>query len=188
MSLGVAATDEGPANIPSVRVLLEEIQQPDKKFVIVASAGNDSGDRTCGTPRAASFPASHPTVIGVAATNRSGQRACFSNAAGPGGVSAPGGDQPRPAEGGCATSDDFDPRIPDMDADRTLISWAVQTPAEFGETPSGFARWKGTSFAAPLVSGLAALLLEAKGGWAHRGYAEPTQTDIQEAIPGRLSR
>ncbi len=58
---------------------------------IVVASDNDSGqvDLSTGNPLTPTqFPAGYPSVIGVAATNKDGVRACYSN---PGDVAAPGG-------------------------------------------------------------------------------------------------
>ncbi|MFQ5856034.1 MAG: S8 family serine peptidase [Anaerolineae bacterium] len=110
-------------------------------FVVVAASGNDSNLTTI---QAMQLPAVYPVAIGVAASNAAGGRACFSNR---GDVAAPGGDGSWPA---C----------------KQVISQCGLYP-EFcvvglsTSSPTGFAYWTGTSFATPLVSALAALILDA---------------------------
>jgi len=115
--------------------------------VVVASVGNDS---TPEEARPSQEPASYANVIGAAASNKQGNRSCFSNK---GDIAAPGGDAQENDDGEACTvlsNDDFviGPAIADRDI-----------PAGAGAT-FYTAHAAGTSFAAPAVSGLAALLLE----------------------------
>lgn len=115
-------------------------------MVVVAAAGNDSYVE--GKPLPPQIPAKYPFVIGVAGSNVYRERACFSNW---GDVSAPGGD---------ARSDEMpgpcEPKTIECsgDCDEAVIS-LVRSP------DMDYAYWRGTSFSAPLVSGLAALVLDA---------------------------
>ena len=114
-------------------------------IIVVAAAGNDSWQGPAPLPP--QLPAAYPFVIGVAGSNADRQRACFSNW---GDVSAPAGDgapqtcanNVQTCTGNCASA---------------LIS-LVDLRSDY---PSGYAYWSGTSFATPLVTGLAALTLEA---------------------------
>jgi subtilisin family serine protease len=114
----------------------------------MASAGNDSGD--------ARLPAAYSFVLGVAGSNIDEGLACFSNA---GDVAAPSGDN--------GPGDDSESESPACESmvkhcagspEYYVVSLAMRTSPE-----SGHAYWAGTSFAAPLASGLAALVLEAGG-------------------------
>jgi hypothetical protein len=107
-------------------------------MAVVASAGNDRVDGESAPPP--HIPARYEFVLGVAASNDRRRPACFSNQ---GQVAAPGGD----GEERCTHCSQDSCRW------RSLISLVF-------ETPPGYAYWAGTSFAAPLTSGQAALLLE----------------------------
>jgi hypothetical protein len=109
---------------------------------VVAAAGNASEPGQ--PPEPAEIPAAYPFVIGVAASNRDGDRACYSNE---GDMTAPGGD-----------SDSEKDRCGDVftnTCERAMIGPVLNT-----SPCSGYACWTGTSFSAPLVSGLAALILQ----------------------------
>ena len=120
----------------------------EKGAVLVSIAGNDARP-LCG------FPARHPRVICVAATDRSGQPSTFSNApVKPEGLAlrAPGGGRPsRPDLGlGCEEAENI---------------WGAIWPgsiADCGPSINGYDTGAGTSWAGAHVSGVAALLA-AKG-------------------------
>ena len=105
--------------------------------VVVIAAGNSNQD-------AANYsPGNCNGVINVAATNRSGSRAGFSNYGTAVALSAPGGDN-----GGTAEDDIL-----------STIDLGTQSPAA-----PGYAYYAGTSMASPQVAGIAALMLAVNGG------------------------
>jgi hypothetical protein len=150
--------------------------------VVVAAAGNDSFVEA--KPLSPQLPAAYLFVIGVAASNVRRERACFSNW---GDVSAPGGDggpndelktklleglQDKgftQAELDYAQSHFFD-CLPRTDTDKCLDAPGSCDDVLIGLTDyshRGYSYWSGSSFSAPLVSGLAALILDA-------GVSRPT--------------
>lgn len=116
---------------------------------VVAAAGNASSSSG---PLPAEVPAAYASVIGVAASNKNQGRSCFSNE---GDVAAPGGDTYEPRTHQCV-----DHLILD---EKGKVKDAMIGVAPHSAPKSGYAYWVGTSFSAPLVSGLAALVLERRG-------------------------
>jgi subtilase family protein len=158
------APDVMNEDVETLRSLLKTAN--DMGAIMFAAAGNTSDSARV---EEMEVPASDPAVYGVAATNINGERSCYSNE---GEVAAPGGDggmePPRP---------DGKPQMPCVGRSDT---WN-QTPPPKGSTvpctdvgncPFGlislaqtrygpqYVMWSGTSFATPLVSGLAALAYE----------------------------
>jgi hypothetical protein len=149
--------------IVSLGILLQALEQGG--YVVVAAAGNTAKD----LPQA---PASYLTVIGVGAspsytgtivalgTEWRGSRTCFSNA---GDISAPGGGfmdligpTPPPL---CQV--DLNLRCGNLSANQQCDYALMGHWDGDGQlTPYSWGYWAGTSFAAPLVSGLAVTIVE----------------------------
>lgn len=135
----------------------------DRGVVVVAAAGNDS--YLAYRPLAPHLPAAYPSVIGVAGNNIRRERACFSNW---GDVYAPSGDGGPDGELTCGSV------VASCQGD---CQWGVVSLSPTSST-TGYAYWSGTSFAAPLVSGLAALTMDKGGSQKH--WVEPN--DVFSAI------
>jgi subtilisin family serine protease len=168
LSLGVhPPPNASELHLPAVIVSLQTaLQAADGfKLVVVAAAGND------GNAKQMQIPASNATVIGVAASSAQRGRGCFSNR---GDLAAPGGNGSAP---GCI------PTVDDCEAScavAVVSLAAIDNPA----TDTGYAYWTGSSFAAPLASGVAALLLAAKGG--ELTPAQVAQQIYDGALPPNL--
>ena len=141
--------------------------------VVLAATGNDSADGLQGPQIPAAWA---PYVISVAAVNRSGTRSCFSNATSEMGVSAPGG------EGGPNGSVPCDSSV--IKSCAGDCDYAVIGRADEWITPIGYKYVAGTSFATPMVSGLAALILEAHRERFDRMREQPylMPTSVYEAL------
>ncbi len=115
--------------------------------VVVSAAGNET--QPPDPPMPMQLPGWFPIVIGVAASNIEDQAACYTNV---GDVGAPGADGHLPGESTC------EPRAiecSDTDADCPLGVISLGRDAAGGYF---YQFWVGSSFAAPLVSGQAAVL------------------------------
>jgi subtilisin family serine protease len=146
LSLGVhQPPDPGALGLPADVVALETIVFGAERLglVVVAAAGNDSNATTV---QPMQLPAAYPVVIGVSASNIGRGRACFSNR---GDVAAPGGDGGLP---------DCAPMVYQCFSQPAYCSISLAWTSD-----TNYVYWTGTSFAAPLVTGLATLMLE-KGG------------------------
>jgi hypothetical protein len=127
-------------------------------IVVVSAAGNESSPAGALDPN---LPARwNPKVIGVAASNDRNQRACFSNR---GMITAPGGDGGQPDtssdRGGDKACTPMNQACDSPDCGFGVIGPVRENPAR-----TGFIFWSGSSFSTPLVSGLAALVLQAGNG------------------------
>lgn len=162
LSLGLADSDEGGRAEPaSLRLLLDVANA--LGIVVVAAAGNDSAP-TPGS-HGPQIPAAWETVIGVSASNYERKLACYSNA---GDVMAPGGGGVAPY---CQPGLD---RCRTADCKYALISLSTASW-------TGFGYGVGSSFAAPLVSGLAAII-QSVDGWLP--CVEIKQKILSSAIDG----
>lgn len=150
LSLGVQQPlDYKKMDWPDEVVSLQEAIQEahDRGAVIIAASGNDSPDRD---PLPMNLPADYETVVGVSASTIGEGLACYSNV---GQVAAPGADGKSDESTSCRPSS-LECADDDPDCPYGLISLAT-------ESPTGYRFWVGTSFAAPLVAGQAALLRQA---------------------------
>jgi hypothetical protein len=174
----------------------------EKGVVIVAAAGNDSLGKT--PPLGPRFPARYDDVLGVAAVNRQGQAAAYSNQANVdhwgSGIATYGGEEPnddsdtlawylgtspnQPGPPDAVHSLYLNPTYPPLNAD---------DPGTGGTNTSGWAWWSGTSFATAVASGLAAhhVLAGMQGqqviqailnGLASAPYSERLQGPVLEVI------
>ena len=138
LSLGINGAEFHKDEVQSLKRKLKCMHE--RGAVIVAASGNDSGG-TPNSPKQPQIPARYRFVLGVGSSNYEGQRSRFSNL---GNVYAPGGDS----------------------KDNVLINDAASNPTDYVvgyaqriAPDTKYAYWRGTSFSAPLVSGLAALYL-----------------------------
>jgi thermitase len=137
MSLGGAFDNEGLRNAVQEAIA--------KGVIVVASAGN-SGANFVG------FPAAYPNVIAVAATDRQGALASYSNFGSQTLVAAPGGDfsDEQLLQFFQAFAQDFQQLVPKLKPNLLTIY------------PGGTYGWfAGTSGAAPIVTGVVGLMLSA---------------------------
>ncbi|WP_406199728.1 S8 family peptidase [Streptomyces europaeiscabiei] len=126
---------------------------------VVVAAGNSNAN-------AANFsPASCNNVISVAATNRAGSRANYSNFGSVVDIAAPGGET-RTAESGGILS---------------TLNAGTKTP-----TSESYAYYQGTSMAAPHIAGLAALLKSANSALTPAQIESAIKTNSR-ALPGTCS-
>ncbi len=129
----------------------------EQRVLVVAAAGNDGHEqRRRPAPR---LPARHDSVLGVAAVDTWGVPARFSNRGDmvvfENGVATLGGDagRSRPEE-----KAEIEHQNGRTDAIAGIFS-AKALPVNGGANTTGWVYWAGTSFATPIVSALAALLL-----------------------------
>ena len=167
--------------IPAVMLLMQQAYE--QGAVIVSAAGNDSDMTLSDKNFIMGIPASLPTTVGVSGSNINGDRACFANkvemetqclaslsqtenasgcAAIPG-LQAPSGD----GEDGVNSCDyPFPKPPPTPSCPPSQSGWydciyGVSSVVISDTGDVGYAHWVGTSFATPLVSGTAALMLQA---------------------------
>lgn len=154
------------ATLQQIHFSLSELMDwlREKGILIVAAAGNE-GDGDAFRPEPG-LPARYDTVLGVAAVNSAGAPAFFSSqgdeARFGNGVATYGGDATPQADGSRAIA------RPDgvPDAVRGIFSAPV-LPLGKGPNETGWVYWAGTSFAAPIIAGLAA------NHWMRHPAAQP---------------
>jgi subtilisin family serine protease len=146
-------------------------------FVVVAAAGNSAnGAALTPTVVPPDMPARLGGVIGVAASNSvdGGKLACFSNW-GEEVILAPGGEGRGVGQGKCDPAPGDCDQQPDLCKTESLISLMPSSK-------TGYGYWTGTSFATPLVSGLAARCLGANGRkWIGMAVSEGVSNAISAA-------
>lgn len=131
LSLGTSTTDE-----EAPLVLTRAVERISQRVLIVAAAGNHGNQRgwqNGRTSRSSIWPAALPDVVAVGAHDGNGNRA------------------------------EFSPNLPWVDCEApgvNVVGAYLSAPVKLstGEVKNfeGYARWSGTSFAAPIVSGLIA--------------------------------
>ena len=127
----------------------------DMGVTVVAAAGNDSSAGV----QPMRPPAAFSNVIGVAAVQVDNQRASYSNWAPTGSidVAAPGGD------GDCTTANGAPYCVIGRDRNTQFLCKSISKAGKCVHPyryVAGYLAWTGTSFATPLVSGLAALVIQ----------------------------
>ncbi|MFE6714772.1 S8 family peptidase [Streptomyces sp. NPDC057695] len=131
----------------------------DRGTTVVVSAGNDNTDA------AAFSPAGCANVITVAASDREGNRAAYSNYGKVVDVTAPGGEN----------------NVRDADGIWSTLNTGTTTPDK-----EKYASYQGTSMAAPHIAGLAALLKQ-KNASLTPAQIEQTIKENTRALPGTCS-
>ena len=157
-ALNIARDDSSIESLGTVTQLVYQAG-----MVIVAASGNDSvvvNPPLANMPLLANLPAGFDFVTGVSASTKADGPACYANR---GDVSAPGGDglvnYRIPATPTCLPNAS---ECPSLDA-------GTPGACEYGVmglstiSPSYYAYWVGTSFATPIVSGIAALVYQQTG-------------------------
>jgi subtilisin family serine protease len=162
LSLGVRVPpEEARFGLPGAVVALQYLMNASRCLgaVLSAAAGNNSAHNPS-LPEPANLPARWVSGIGVAASTIDNGRACFSNQ---GRIAAPGGDgraDDKDSEPGCRSR-----TAGCLDADCPAgVVGPVILPPYTDETITAYLFWSGSSFSAPMVSGLAALVMQAGQG------------------------
>lgn len=152
---------------------------------LVAAAGNDRAPHAARQPFAR-FPARFDCVIGVGSLNRDGSAAAYSNES----------DSPTVPDGILAFGGDAVPlaghEVYLADAERGIMGVFIsdfpdprqQVTGNPVNNTTGWARWAGTSFAAPVVSGKLALLYSQSADPEDRTVAKRVREHMPEVAQG----
>ena len=137
------------ASIKRTHVSLQHAVSALRGALLVGAAGNDALGRT--SHPATRLPARYDDVLGVGAVRRNGQEARYSNR----------GDEQAMGDGIATFGGDARLAAPDappvVEGEWvTGVFSADQFPFGGGANRTGWARWAGTSFATPIISGIAA--------------------------------
>ncbi len=136
----------------------------------IGAAGNNSAWSLA--PRDPNLPASHPNVLGVTAIAPGNTLACYANK---GDIATWGGGDPRSAPGPC---------LPDKIAHDCAINVRGGCLTGFDpHSPNDWAYGIGTSFAAPIITGMAAQKIEELGPSRSEFWQSPTavRAQVEEA-------
>jgi subtilisin family serine protease len=154
LSLGIRLLPEAsgirlPLEVQTLRDVLRAARCAG--IVVIAASGNRAENAS--GPAAADLPANWAEIIGVASSNKTMDRACFSNL---GNVAAPGGDGRAAERNGRLLCEPANDSCTDSQCPYSVVG-PYRNPYT-GEMGYGF--WSGTSFSAPMVAGLAACVIE----------------------------
>ncbi len=162
----------------SLQAVIDWIASQDERVLVVAAAGNDNGARPGQRP-SPRWPARYDRVLGVAAVNLESRPAEYSNRGDfvviGNGVATFGGDAHRTATGTLPRITTSGLPADQVDAVAGVFS-AEEFPLGAGRNETGWAYWAGTSFAAPVVSAIAACI------WASPAGAGYTPAQVIDAV------
>ncbi|MBK8900789.1 MAG: S8/S53 family peptidase [Anaerolineaceae bacterium] len=129
--------------------------------VMVAAAGNDSAESL----KVSNYPGHWGTVLSVTASNQDNQQSCYANdgdlaaPGGDGGPSDPKAEEPIACEPKLHECVNLGPNCP-----YSVIGYVHPSTLQSTEAAVTHHNWVGTSFAAPMVTGLAALVRQLNPG------------------------
>lgn len=155
VNLSIGGYTHDDLGMVAISAALRHLFQRRPDIVVVAAAGNDATNKPC-------FPAADHRVVAVGAVLQDGsgrwRRACFSNY-------GPWVDACAPGVGLLSTFVDHDgPLVPNEVLTQCLGQLGGEDRMPAGRF-TGWARWSGTSFAAPVVAAqIAAAIAEGRSG------------------------
>jgi hypothetical protein len=178
------------ASRDSLNLLIQSLA--DLGAIFVAAAGNDSDPRMNASEKrfGPRYPAAlayddhaMTAMISVGAVNRDRHAARYSNYPGPYGIATYGGDLPKPDPWLPSAMDHITARVDTNDIDALCGVYTAELyPALSRNDPQSeypapnsraWAYWSGTSFATPIISALAARVLQGR---------DPKSIDVRQAI------